>query len=158
MEGEIDVFIAGVGTGGTVSGVGKYLKEQKPDLKVVVNDPIGSILYDLFYFKEVREPARPYFVEGIGEDMVPECLDFSVIDDFVRVNDKESFEKCVELAREEGLLVGPSSAAALVGAIKYSETLDKPSNILIMFPDNGSKYLTKAFDANWLKTKLDINL
>lgn len=158
MAGELDVFVAGVGTGGTVSGVGRYLKEQKKDIKIVVNDPIGSILYDLFYYKEVREPAKPYLVEGIGEDMVPECLDFNVIDDFVRVTDKECFAKCIELAREEGLLVGPSAASALVGAIKYSEQLEKPSNILIMFPDNGSKYLTKAFDNKWLKTNLDIEL
>lgn len=158
MKGEIDVFVAGVGTGGTVSGVGRYLKEQKPDLKIAVNDPIGSILYDLFYFKEIREPAKAYLVEGIGEDMIPECLDFNVIDDFIRVNDKETFEKCIELARLEGLLVGPSSASALVGAIKYSETLEKPSNILMMFPDNGSKYLSKAFDNEWLKTNLQIEL
>lgn len=158
MGGELDVFVGGVGTGGTISGVGKYLKEQNKNVKVVVNDPIGSILYDLFYYKEVRDPAAAYLVEGIGEDMVPKCLSFDVIDDFVRVNDKESFEKCLEMARLEGLLVGPSSASAVVGAIKYAETLEKPSNILIMLPDNGSKYLSKAFDEQWLKKNLNIEI
>lgn len=158
MEGKIDVFVAGVGTGGTVSGVGRYLKEQKKDIKIVVNDPEGSILYDLFYHKEVRTPAHSYFVEGIGEDMVPKCLDFNVLDDFVRNNDKESFEKCLEMARTEGLLIGPSAAAAVVGAIKYSERLTKPSDILIMLPDNGSKYLSKAFNPHWLKEHLNIDM
>ncbi len=146
-NGEIDAFVAGVGTGGTISGVGQYLKSRNKDIKIVCNDPEGSILYDLFHYKEVRVPPHSYFVEGIGEDLVPECLDFSVIDDFIRVNDKESFEKCREMAMEEGLLVGPSAASALVGAIKFSEKLEKPSKILIMLPDNGSKYLSKAFDS-----------
>lgn len=158
MNGELDAFVAGVGTGGTISGVGKYLKEKNKDIKMVVNDPEGSILYDLFHYKEVRKPAHSYFVEGIGEDMVPECLNFDVIDDFIRVNDAESFTKCREMARTEGLLVGPSAAAAVVGAIKFSEKLEKPSQILIMLPDNGSKYLSKAFDVQWLNEKLDLNL
>lgn len=158
MNGEIDAFVAGVGTGGTISGVGKYLKEQKKDVKIVVNDPIGSILFDLFHYKEVRDPAGSYFVEGIGEDMVPECLNFNVIDDFIKVTDTESFVKCREMAQSEGLLVGPSAASAVVGAIKFSEKLTKPSQILIMLPDNGSKYLSKAFDVNWLNEKLKLDL
>lgn len=158
MKGELDVVVAGVGTGGTISGVGRYLKEKNKDIKIVVNDPEGSILYDLFYYKEIKEPPRAYFVEGIGEDMVPECLDFNVVDDFVRINDKESFQKCIDMARLEGLLVGPSAAAAVVGAIKYAEKLTQPSNILVVIPDNGSKYLSKAFNKDWLKTNLDIEL
>lgn len=158
MNGELDAFVAGVGTGGTVSGVGRYLKEKNKDIKIVVNDPIGSILFDLFHYKEVRDPAASYLVEGIGEDMVPECLNFNVIDDFIKVTDQESFLKCREMATEEGLLVGPSSASALVGAIKFSEKLTKPSQILVMLPDNGSKYLSKAFDVPWLNKNLNLNL
>lgn len=158
MNGELDAFVAGVGTGGTISGVGRYLKEKNKDIKIVVNDPEGSILYDLFHYKEVRSPAHSYLVEGIGEDMVPECLNFKVIDDFIKVNDRESFIKCREIAREEGLLIGPSAASAVVGAIKFAEKLEKPSQILIMLPDNGSKYLSKAFDTKWLNANLDLNI
>ena len=151
MGGEIDLFVAGVGTGGTITGVGRYLKEKNPDVKVVCNDPEGSILYDLFHYGEIKTPPAPYYVEGIGEDIFPECLNFDYIDDFIRVNDKEAFLLCRDITRKEGLMVGPSSASALAGAIKYSEKLEKPSNIVMMFADNGSKYLTKTFDEPWLK-------
>lgn len=153
MDGQIDVFVGGIGTGGTLSGVGRYLKEKKQDVKVVCSDPIGSILYDLFYYKEVRDPAASYLVEGIGEDMLPDNVHFQYMDDFVRVNDKESFQACRDLANLEGLLVGPSCGSALAAAIKYSEKLEKPSNILVMFPDGGRSYLSKAFNDQWLQEK-----
>ena len=151
MGGKIDLFVAGAGTGGTITGVGKYLKEKNPDIKVVCNDPEGSILYDLFYYGEIREPAAFYYLEGIGEDIFPECLNFDYIDDFIKVNDKEAFLLCREITRKEGLMVGPSSASALAGAIKYSEKLEKPSNIVMAFADSGSKYLAKTFNDAWLK-------
>ncbi len=151
MGGHIDLFVGGAGTGGTISGVGKFLKEKNPNIKIVCNDPVGSILYDLFYYKEVRTPPSPYEVEGIGEDMMPSCLQFNYIDDFVQVSDKEAFTLCRKLTRKEGMMVGPSSASALAGAIKYSEKLEKPSNILVMFADNGAKYLSKTFNDEWLK-------
>lgn len=157
MDGDIDVFVAGIGTGGTLSGTGRYLKEQAKaknrDIKVVCSDPIGSILYDLFYYKEIRDPAASYLVEGIGEDMLPENVHFQYMDDFVRINDKESFQMCRRLASEEGLLVGPSCGAALAAAVKYAEKLEKPSKILVMFPDGGRSYLSKAFNDDWLKEK-----
>ena len=151
MGGEVDMFVAGAGTGGTITGVGKYLKEQNPNVKIVCNDPEGSILYDLFYHGEVRTPPASYYVEGIGEDMFPECLNFDYIDDFIKVSDKEAFLLCREITRKEGLMIGPSCASALAGAIRYSEKLEKPSNIVVMFADNGSKYLTKTFNDPWLK-------
>ena len=151
MDGEIDVFVNGAGTGGTISGVGKYLKEKKPDCRIVCADPIGSILYDLFYYKEVKEPPAPYKVEGVGEDMLPTTLHMDVIDDFVRVGDKEAFEMTRELIAREGLCVGPSSGLALCGAIEYSKKLEKPSHILVMFPDNGRAYMSKAYNEEWLK-------
>lgn len=151
MDGKVDLFVAGAGTGGTITGVGRYLKEKNSDVKIVCNDPEGSILYDLFYHGEVRNPPAPYHVEGIGEDMFPECLNFDYIDDFIRVNDKEAFLLCRDITRKEGLMIGPSCASALAGAIKYSEKLEKPSNIVVMFADNGSKYLTKTFNEPWLK-------
>jgi cystathionine beta-synthase len=153
MAGQIDVFVGGIGTGGTLSGVGRYLKEQNKNIKVVCSDPIGSILYDLFYFKEVRDPAKSYLVEGIGEDMLPDNVHFQYMDDFVRVTDAESFKACRDLAAKEGLLVGPSCGAALAAAIKYSEKLEKPSKILVIFPDGGRSYLSKAFNEGWLQEK-----
>lgn len=150
-EGKIDVFVAGAGTGGTVSGTGKYLKEKNPNLKVLCPDPVGSILYDLFYFKEVKNEPQPYKVEGVGEDMLPDNVHMDVIDDFVQVGDKESFMMTRDLVSKEGICVGPSSAMALVGAIKYSEKLEKPSNILIMMADSGRAYLSKAFNDDWLR-------
>ncbi len=151
MDGQIDVFVAGIGTGGTLSGVGRYFKEKNPNCKIVCADPHGSILYDLFYHKEVRTPPAGYLVEGIGEDMLPDNVHFQYMDDFVRVSDAESFKACRDLASKEGLLVGPSCGSALAAAIIYSKTLKKPSKILVMFPDGGRSYLSKAFNDEWLK-------
>lgn len=150
MDGKLDVFVGGAGTGGTISGCGKYFKEKNPNTKIVCADPIGSILYDLFYHKKVIDPPRPYKVEGVGEDMLPENVHLHVMDAFVQVSDQEAFDMTKRLVAEEALCVGPSSAMALVGAIKYSETLQKPSNILVMFPDSGRAYLSKAFNDQWL--------
>lgn len=150
-DGKIDVFVAGAGTGGTISGVGKYLKEQNKDVKILCPDPVGSILYDLFYYKEVRTPPAGYKVEGVGEDMLPDNVHLNTIDDFVQVNDKESFDMTRRLVSQEGICVGPSAALSLVGAIKYSEKLEKPSNIMILMPDSGRAYLSKAFNEDWLR-------
>lgn len=149
--GKIDVFAAGAGTGGTISGVGKYLKEKNPDVKILCPDPVGSILYDLFYYKTVKEPPMPYKVEGVGEDMLPDNVHMNIIDDFVKVSDKESFLMVREIVMKESICVGPSSAMNLVGAIKYSQTLKKPSTILVMMPDSGRAYLSKAFNDDWMK-------
>lgn len=150
MDGQIDVFVAGAGTGGTISGVGKYLKEKNKSVKIVCADPIGSILYDLFYHKKVINPPKPYKVEGVGEDMLPDNVQFQYMDDFVQVSDEEAFKMTRRLISEEGMCVGPSSAMALVAAMKYAEKIEKPSKILIMFPDNGRAYLSKVFNDNWM--------
>lgn len=155
MDGKIDVFVGGAGTGGTLSGVGRYLKEKNPNVKIVCADPIGSILHDLFYYKEVRDPHAPYLVEGIGEDMLPENVHFDVMDDFVRVTDQETFQLTRAIASREGLLVGPSCATALSAAIKYSTMgkLGHDANIVVLFPDGGRSYLSKAFNEDWLREK-----
>ncbi len=150
MEGKLDVFVAGAGTGGTISGCGRYLREKNPQMRIVCADPVGSILYDLFYHKKIVDPPRPYKVEGVGEDMLPENVHLDVMTDFVQVNDQESFEMTRRLIAEEALCVGPSSAMALVGAMKFAKTLTKRSRILVMFPDNGRAYLSKAFNDQWL--------
>lgn len=151
MNGDIDVFVAGAGTGGTLSGVGRFLKEKKKSVRIVCADPVGSILHDLFYYKEVRNPPQPYKVEGIGEDMLPKNVHFNVMDDFVQTTDAQAFKLCRELAHTEGIMVGPSAAAALYAAFEYARKLDQASRILILFPDHGSKYLSKAFNDEWLR-------
>jgi cystathionine beta-synthase len=151
--GKIDAFVAGVGTGGTLSGVGKYLKEKNPKIKIISPDPIGSILYDVHKFGEIRDPVGKYEVEGIGEDMIPENVHFKVIDAFVKTEDKETFLKSREILRKEGLFVGPSCASALLAAMKYFADVREPQNIVVLFPDNGSKYLSKAYNDNWMKSK-----
>lgn len=153
MEGQIDVFVAGAGTGGTISGVGHYLKSKNPNIKIVCSDPVGSILADLFYHGKIVTPAHSYFVEGVGEDMLPENVHLKTLNDFEKVTDKEAFKMTRELVSKEALLLGPSSALALVGALKYAEKLEKPSRILVLFPDNGRGYLSKAFNQAWLKEK-----
>ncbi|WP_295901028.1 PLP-dependent cysteine synthase family protein [uncultured Bdellovibrio sp.] len=150
MDGKIDMLVGGAGTGGTLSGCAKYLKEHKSDVKVICADPIGSILYDLYYHKKIVDPPGSYKVEGIGEDMLPGNVHLDIYDGFIRVSDPEAFAMTRRLVSEEGLLVGPSSATALVAAIKASEKMEKPSNIVVIFPDSGRQYLSKAFNDTWM--------
>ncbi len=150
MEGDIDVIVGGAGTGGTLSGTAKFLKEKNPEIKILCADPVGSILYDLFYFKKVVTPPAPYKVEGIGEDMLPDNVKLDLYTDFEQVNDKEAFQMTRRLATEEALCVGPSSALALVAAMNYASKLKKRSQILVVFPDSGRSYLSKAFNDRWM--------
>lgn len=151
MDGKIDVFVAGAGTGGTISGVGRYLKEKNPNIKIVCADPVGSILHDLFYFKEVKTPPAPYKIEGIGEDMLPKNVHFQYMDDFVQIEDKESFLMTRDLLSKDGLFLGPSAAGAVVAAVKYAAKSDKPLRVVVMLPDSGARYLSKAFNDSWMK-------
>lgn len=153
MDGNIDAFVAGAGTGGTISGVGKYLKEKKPSVHNVLADPVGSILFDLVHHGKVLTPPHSYDVEGVGEDMLPDNVHLNLIDDAIQVTDKESFQMVHRLVKEEGLCVGPSSALSVVAALKYGEKHKEPKNILIVFPDHGRAYLSKAFNNEWLKSK-----
>ncbi|MBX7115556.1 MAG: pyridoxal-phosphate dependent enzyme [Myxococcaceae bacterium] len=151
---EVDVVVIGIGTGGTICGIGRYLKEKKPSVKIVAVDPVGSIVYD--YFKTGKFTAIPktYKIEGIGEDFIPKNYDLSVIDDMVQVEDKESFLMTRELLTKEGLFSGVSSGSCVVGALKWvaaqGEAL-KGKNVLTILPDSGNRYLAKVFDDDWMK-------
>ncbi len=149
MEGRIDAVVMGVGTGGTISGVGRYLKKQNPKIQIIGVDPVGSIYYDLFKNNRLVEP-RVYKVEGIGEDMVCNALDLSVIDDMVQTDDPESFFMARRLAREEGLYAGGSSGAAVVGTLQVAERLGAGKNVVTILPDSGNRYLSKMFNDNWM--------
>lgn len=151
MQGKIDVFVAGAGTGGTISGVGRYLKEKNPQVKIVLADPKGSILHDVLYHGKPLTPAHSYKVEGVGEDMLPDNVHFNVMDDAVTVDDKTSFLWTREIIAKEGLCVGPSSALCLAAAHEYSKRLTKPSQILVFMPDNGKAYLSKVFNDQWMR-------
>jgi len=151
MGSELDIFVAGAGTGGTISGIGKFLKEKNPKVQIILADPVGSILYDLYYHKKIITPPAPYKVEGVGEDMLPDNVHFQYIDGCIQVNDKKSFQVTRDILAQDGICIGPSSAMALAGAIEWSKKIEKPSNILILFPDSGRGYLSKAFNPIWLK-------
>jgi len=148
--GQVDLYAAGVGTGGTLSGVAQFLKEKNPQVKILCVDPIGSIIHDLFYHGKVVEPPGPYKVEGVGEDMLPDNCKLNLYDDVIKVSDQAAFDLTRQLVLEEGLLVGPSSGLILSGAIEYSKKLTKPSNIVVVFPDSGKSYLSKAFNDKWM--------
>lgn len=150
MKGDVDVIVGGAGTGGTLSGIGRFMKEKKKEIQIVCADPVGSILYDLFYHKKIVDPPAPYKVEGVGEDMLPENVHLNVMDGFEKVTDQEAFDMTRRLISEEALCVGPSSGMAMVGALQWAKKLKKPSKILVMFPDNGRAYLSKAFNDNWM--------
>ena len=148
--GEFDVLCAGMGTGGTLSGTGRYLKEHKPEIQLVGADPVGSLYYD--YFKTGKlTTAHPYKVEGIGEDFLPSTMNLSILDEVVRVTDKECFIVARDLVRKEGILCGGSGGASVAGAIKYAEQMNKPMRIIAHLPDSAMRYLTKYLDDEWMR-------
>jgi cystathionine beta-synthase len=149
-QGTCDVFVAGMGTGGTISGVGKYLKEKRPDTQIVGVDPVGSLYYDFVKSGRVTKPFT-YKVEGIGEDFFPSTMNLKIIDEIIRVDDKECFLMTRDLVRLEGLYVGGSGGAAVAGAIKYAQMTGKKQNILVLLPDSAQKYLSKIFNDDWMR-------
>lgn len=152
-EGEITHFVAGVGTGGTISGAGKFLKEKSSNIYNIGIDTYGSV------FKKYKETGKfdekeifPYLTEGIGEDILPENVNFDMIDTFVKVTDKDAAIMARRLAREEGLFVGWSSGSAVYGALKYArKNLTEDDTMVIILPDHGSRYLGKVYNDSWMK-------
>lgn len=148
--GEIDALVAGIGTGGTLTGAGRYLKEHKPACQLVAVDPVGSVYYDKFRSgRDTR--AFAYKVEGIGEEFHPPSMDPKLIDEMVRVDDRECFSMARDLVRLEGLFCGGSSGAAVAGAIKYARARDRKENIVVVLPDGAAKYLSTVFNDEWMR-------
>lgn len=150
--GRVTHFVTGMGTGGTITGVGRYLKEQNSAIQIIGVDPIGSILYELHRTGTYTE-AESYKVEGIGEDFLPGTTDLSVVDEIVQVNDRESLLMTRRLVREEGLFCGGSCGSAVAGALKYIQQhrLGPEAVVVIILPDSGSRYLSKVFDDGWMR-------
>jgi cystathionine beta-synthase len=143
--GEFDAFVVTVGTGGTISGAGRYLKEQKPDLLIVGADPEGSV-----YTADGEGDIHPYLVEGIGKDTWPKTMARDVVDEWVRVSDRDSFITARSLARDEGILAGGSGGTAVWAMLEIARRLGPGKRILTMIPDSGRNYLSKFYDDNWM--------
>lgn len=153
-EGKITHFLVGVGTGGTISGVAKYLKEKNPDIKIWGIDTYGSV------FKKYHETGifdeneiYPYITEGIGEDILPENVDFTLIDHFEKVTDKDAAVYTRKLAREEGIFAGNSCGAAIKGLLQLGHHFDKEDVIVVLLHDSGSRYIGKIYNDDWMKSK-----
>ena len=149
--GQIDYFICGVGTGGTITGTGKFLKEKNPNIKVIGIDPKGSALREYFYTKKITPLLKTYKVEGIGQDYVPGTLDFTYIDEMIEADDRESFLMARRLTREEGLMVGGSAGTAVAGMMKIADRFKENDVIVVLLPDLGERYLSKIYNDDWMK-------
>ncbi|MCI0588681.1 MAG: pyridoxal-phosphate dependent enzyme [Planctomycetes bacterium] len=148
--GRLDAFVCGIGTGGTISGAGKFFKEKDPKLRVIGVDPVGSVYAE--YFQTGRLGAHhPYKVEGIGQDDLPPILDFSVIDEVIAIGDRESFHVARRLARSEGILCGGSAGTALAAALRYAKDRPKGERIVVLLPDTGTRYLSKVYNDAWMQ-------
>ena len=158
--GQITHLVACSGTGGTISGIAQYLKEKNPKVKVIGVDADGSLIKKYFDTGEIdKSELHPYYIEGLGKNLIPGALDTSVIDEFVKVNDKESALAAREISRRTGIFCGYTSGAAWVATQKYNQNspFDTNSVVVVVFPDHGSRYMNKIYSDKWLKEKLNIN-
>lgn len=148
---QISAFVASGSTGGTISGIGRYLRAKNPAIDIVLLDPLGSI-YHKYFHQGVVDPGQiaPYHVEGVGEDHLAKCMDFSVLSDVLQFSDADAFATCHHLARSEGLLCGGSSGANVWGAIQLARRMKEPGSIVTVLPDNGVKYISKIYNDEWL--------
>ncbi len=155
-EGKVTHFVAGIGTGGTITGTARYLKEKNPAIQVIGVDSVGSV-YKSYFETGVfdKNEIKPYLTEGIGEDIIPENVDFDYIDDVVQVNDKNALVTTRRLAREEGLFIGGSCGAAVYGAMEYAQknNLTKDDLMVVILPDSGTRYISKIYNDEWMEEK-----
>jgi len=155
-EGKVTHFVAGIGTGGTITGTARYLKEKNPNIQVIGVDSVGSV-YKSYFETGVfdKNEIKPYLTEGIGEDIIPENVDFDYIDDVVQVNDKNALVTTRRLAREEGLFIGGSCGAAVYGAMEYAQknNLTKDDLMVVILPDSGTRYISKIYNDEWMEEK-----
>jgi cystathionine beta-synthase len=152
-QGKVTHFVFAAGTGGTITGVGRFLKEKNSRIQIIAGDPVGSVLAELWRTKGEGKPEGvPYKVEGIGQDKVPGTLDMGVIDDFMTVSDKESFAMARRLTREEGLFVGGSSGLVVHVALHVARRVDDPNAcVVVPLPDPGERYLSKLYNDEWMR-------
>jgi cystathionine beta-synthase len=149
-DGKVTHFVAGMGTGGTISGVAKYLREQNPKIKIIGADPVGSLYYDKIVNKKMGV-AKPYVVEGIGEDFFPGTMDLKCVDDVIVTPDRDCFLMTRKLAKAEGLLTGGSGGSAMVAGLEYAKKLTEKDFMVILVPDTGMRYLSKVYNDEWMK-------
>lgn len=152
MEGRIDYLVAGMGTGGTIGGVGRYLKEKDARIQIVAVDVVGSIYTEYFRTRKLIKPS-PYLMEGLGDEFIVGCADFTVIDDMVQVADRDAFHTARRLSRQEGILAGGSSGAAIWAVLKIAESLPASARMVTIFPDGASRYLSTIYNDDWLRAK-----
>lgn len=155
-EGRVTHYVAGAGTGGTISGTARYLKEQNPDVKVIGVDPYGSVYYSYFHTGEFKhEDIYPYLTEGVGEDILAENMKFDIVDDYVRVTDKESMLMTRRLARDEGLFIGQSCGMAVAGTLQWlrdhADEVSADDVVVVILPDSGFRYLSKTYNDEWMR-------
>jgi len=147
----LDAVVVATGTGGTLTGIARYIKPKKPAVRFVLIDPVGSILYEYFKTRNIAKSFKTYKVEGFGEDFIPGSLDIGLVDDCYQVTDKECFMGARELTRKEGLFSGGSAGGVLYGALKFAKEHPECRTILVILPDSGSRYLSKVYDDDWLR-------
>jgi cystathionine beta-synthase len=153
-QGKITHLIGCTGTGGTLTGAAQFLKEKNPDVKIIGVDAVGSVLKKYFDTGELDpNEIKPYQIEGLGKNLIPEALDFSVIDEYVKVADEPSAYATRELALREGMMVGYTSGASLTATRQLADMFDNDSVVVLIFPDHGSRYMTKVFSNDWMKAQ-----
>jgi cystathionine beta-synthase len=151
-EGEITHFVCGMGTGGTISGVGKYLKEKNPKIKIIGVDPVGSLYYEKVKTGKVGK-ALTYVVEGIGEDFFPTTMNLEILDDIMQVNDEECFVVARRLVKQEGIFTGGSGGGCVAAALKVAEKLGPHDFLVAFLPDTGMRYLSKVYNDGWMRER-----
>jgi cystathionine beta-synthase len=151
MGERLDAVVVASGTGGTLTGIARYIKPRKPSVKMVLVDPVGSIFYDFIKTGKLSKNFKTYKVEGFGEDFIPGSIDMQAVDEVIQVTDKECFSMARELTRKEGLFGGGSCGGAMAGAIKFARQYPECRTIVVILPDSGSRYLSKVYDDGWLR-------